>query len=52
VPTLQHGVPTLRHGVPRLWHGVPTLAPEKEKGPTDGDTREITMTGANAPTNS
>ena len=59
IPTLRHGVLTLRHSkstrrhkVPTLRHGVLTLPPGTGKGPIDGDTREITMTRANAPTNS
>ena len=51
-PTLWHGMPTLRHGALTLRHGVPTLPLGTGKGPIDGDTREITMTRANAPTNS
>jgi hypothetical protein len=59
IPTLRHGVLTLRHSkstrrhkVPTLRHSVLTLPPGTGKGPIDGDTREITMTRANAPTNS
>ena len=52
VPTLRHGVPTLRHGVPTLRHGALTLPPGTRKSPIDGETREITMTRANEPTNS
>ncbi len=48
----RHSVPTLQHRVPTLQHRVPTLAPEKEKSPIDGEICEITMTRANAPTNS